>query len=67
MDMDLETLAIAVRDLQKEGFMEPQSQAVNGGEIDLVVQGSGRREEPPDLLHTEDGGETVSGLCAHER
>jgi len=31
------------------------------------VQGGGRREEPPDLLHTEDGGEPVCGLRANER
>jgi hypothetical protein len=65
--MDLETLAINVRDLQGEGFMEPESQARDGGEVDLVVQGSGGREEPPDLLHTEDGWETVCGLSANER
>ena len=67
MDMDLETLAIDIRDLQGEGFMEPEAQAVDGGEVDLVVQGSGGREEPPDLLLTEDGWEPVCGLRAHER
>ena len=67
MDMDLEALAIDVRDLEGEGFMEPEAQAIDRGEVDLVVQGGGRREEPPDLLHTEDGGETVGGLRAQER
>ena len=67
VDMDLEALAIDVGDLQGEGFMEPESQAIDGGEVDLVVQGGGGREEPPDLLHTEDGGETVGGLRAQER
>jgi hypothetical protein len=67
MDMDLKTLAIDVRDLQEEGCMQPESQAVDGGEGDLVVQGSGGREEPPDLLHTEDGWEPVGGWRAHER
>ena len=67
MDMDLETWAIDVRDLQGERFMEPEAQAIDGGEVDLVVEGSSRREEPPDLLHTEDGWETVGGLCAHKR
>jgi hypothetical protein len=65
--MDLEALAIDVRDLQGEGFMEPESQAVDGGEVDLVVQGSGGREESPDFLHTQDGWETVGGGRAHER
>jgi hypothetical protein len=59
MDMDLEALAIDVRDLEGEGFMEAEAQAVDGGEGDLVVQRGGRLQEPPDLLHTEDGGETV--------
>ena len=67
VDMDLEALAIDVGDLQGEGFMEPEAQAIDGGEVDLVVQGGGGREEPPDLLHTEDGGETVCGLRAQER
>jgi hypothetical protein len=64
MDMDLEALAIDVRDLEGEGFMEPESQAIDGGEICLVVEGGGGREESLDLLHTEDGGEPVGGLSA---
>src|SRR5262249_50059336 len=35
VDMDLEALAINVRDLQEEGFLEPQAQAIDGGEVDL--------------------------------
>jgi hypothetical protein len=66
MDMALEALAIDVRDLEEEGFMEPEAQAIDGGEVDLVVQGGGRREEPPDLLHTEDGGEPVGGVRTEE-
>jgi hypothetical protein len=65
--MDLEALAIEVGDLQEEGFMEPQAQAVDGGEGDLVVPGGGGSEEPSDLLHPEDGGETVCGVSANER
>ena len=65
--MDLETLAINVGDLEGERFMEPEPQALDGGEGDLVVQGGGRREESLDLLHTEDGGETVGGLRTQER
>jgi hypothetical protein len=66
VDMDLEALAIDVRDLQEEGFMEPKSQAIDGGEVDLIVEGCGRLEKPPGLLHTEDGWETVCGWRAHE-
>jgi len=67
MDMDLKTLAIDVRDLQEEGFMQPESHAGDGGEGDLSIEGGGRLQEPPDLLHTEDGGETVCGLRTKER
>jgi hypothetical protein len=37
MDMDLEALAVDVRDLEGEGFMEPEAQAIDRGEVDLVV------------------------------
>jgi hypothetical protein len=37
MDMDVEALAIDVRDLEEEGFMEPEAQAIDRGEGDLVV------------------------------
>jgi hypothetical protein len=64
MHMDLKALAINVRDLEEEGFMEPETQAIDGGEVDLIVEGGGRLEEPPDLLHAEDGGEPVGGVRA---
>jgi hypothetical protein len=66
MDMALEALTIDVRDLQGERRMEPEAQALDGGKVDLVVQGGGRLQEPLDLLHTEDGGETVGGLRTQE-
>jgi hypothetical protein len=61
MDMALEALPIEVRDLQGESLMEPEAQARDGGKGDLVVPGGGRLPEPLDLLHPEDGGETVGG------
>src|SRR5262245_25917545 len=64
VDMDLEALAIDVRDLEGEGFMEPEAQAIDGGAIDLIVEGGGRLEEAPDLLQTQHGGETVGGWRA---
>ncbi len=67
MDRDLEALAIDGGDLQGEGCMEPESQAIDSGEGDLVVHGGGGRQEPLDLLNTEDGWETVGGLRAHEQ
>ena len=64
MDMDLEALAVNIGDLQGEGFVEPQAQTIDRGEVDLVMQGGSGRQEPPDLLHTEDGGKTVGSLRA---
>jgi hypothetical protein len=65
--MDLEALAIDVGNLQDEGFMEPEAQALDGGAGDRSVEGCGRLEEPPDLLDTEHGGETMGVLSAQER
>jgi hypothetical protein len=59
MDMDLETRAIEVGDLQGEGFLEPESQAIDRGEVDLVVARGGGRQEAPDLLKTPHSGETL--------
>jgi hypothetical protein len=67
VDMDLEALAITVGNLEEEGVMESEAHAIDGGKGDLVVQGGGSREEALDLLHTEDSGETVGGVCAQER
>jgi hypothetical protein len=67
MDLDLEALSIAVRDLEAEGFLEPEAQALDGGEGRLVVEGGGGREESLDLLHTEAGGETAGGVRTQER
>jgi hypothetical protein len=65
--MDLETLAINVRDLEGEGFMEPETQTIDGSQVGLVVEGGGGREQTLDLLHTKDGGEMVGGLRMQER
>jgi hypothetical protein len=67
MDMDLEALAIAVRGLEGKGFMEPEAQAVDGGEVDVVVQGGRGRQESLDRLHTKDGGKPGGDLRTKER
>src|SRR5262249_32970076 len=66
MGMDLVALACDVRDVEEEGFMEPEAQALDGDAGDLVVQGCRRGEEPLTLRHTADGRETVCGLRTHE-
>ena len=46
MDMDLQALTIDVRDLEEEGFMEPEAQARDRGEVDLTsstLSTAGRR------------------------
>jgi hypothetical protein len=65
--MNLSALAVNVGDLQVEGFVEPESQAIDRGEVDLIVQGGGSLEQTSDFLGTEDGGEAVFGLSANER
>jgi hypothetical protein len=67
VDMDLEALAIDIGDLEVEGFMEPQAQAIDGGKVNLVVEGSGGGEEPLDLRYAEDGGKPVGDLWTNER
>ena len=67
VDMDLEPLAINVGDLEEEGCMEPEAQARDRGEVDLVVERGGGRQESTNFLHTEDSGEMVGGLRAQER
>src|SRR2546427_10425487 len=37
VDMDLEALAVNIGDLKGEGFMEPEAQAIDGSEGDLIV------------------------------
>jgi hypothetical protein len=67
VDMDLEAWAVNIRDLKVQGFMEAETQAIDGGQVDLVVERSGGRQEALDLLHTEHGGESVRDLRAYER
>ena len=58
--MDLETRAIDVGDLEDEGFMEPEAQAIDRGSRSGCAKGGGR-EEALDLRRAEDGGEPVGG------
>jgi hypothetical protein len=67
VDRALAARAIEGRHLQGEGCREPESQAIDGSAVALVVQGCGGREESPDLCNPEHGGETVGRVRAHER
>ena len=62
VDMDHQALTVDVGDLQGEAFMESESAAVDGGKVDLVVQGGGGLEKPTDFFHTEDGWQAVFSL-----
>jgi hypothetical protein len=66
MDLDLEALAIHGGDLEEEAFVEPEAQAINGGEGGVMVEGGGRLQESLALLHPEDGREPVGGVCTQE-
>ena len=67
VDMDVEALTVHSGDLEEEGFMEPEAQARDRGEGDVVVARGGGRQESPHFLHTEDRGEVVGGVRAQER
>jgi hypothetical protein len=67
VDMALEALAVHIRDLQAEGFVEPESQAIDRGEVDLVMPGGSRLQDTVDFLNTEDSGEVRGGLGTQER
>jgi hypothetical protein len=43
--MDGQALTIEVGDLKRQGCVEPEAQAIDGGKVDLLVQGSGGRQE----------------------
>jgi hypothetical protein len=64
--MHLQALAVNSGDLQEEGCVKPESQAIDRGAVDLVRQGGRRLEDAADLVKTEDRGEVVRGLRAHE-
>jgi hypothetical protein len=66
MHVDHESLAVDVRHVEKESFVQSESQARDGGAIHTVVQGRGHAEQATHFLHTEDGWEPVCGLSANE-
>jgi hypothetical protein len=66
VDMHRKALAVNSGDLREEGCVKPESQAIDRGAGDLVMQGGRRLEDASDLVKTEDSGEVVRGLRAHE-
>jgi hypothetical protein len=66
MHVDHESLAVDVRHVEKESFVQSESQARDGGAIHTVVQGRGHAEQATHFLHTEDGWEPVFGLSSNE-
>jgi hypothetical protein len=67
VDLDWQALPVNSGDLEEESCMEPEASTKDGGAVDWVMQGGSGREEPPDFLHTEDGGEMVGGWHTQER
>jgi hypothetical protein len=62
-----EALASEVRDLEGEAFMEPEAQARDRGDGDVVVSRGSGCQEAPAFLHPAHSGEMVGGLRAHAR
>ena len=67
VDMPLEALPVNIGDLEEEGCMEPEAQALDRGEGAWVVERGGGRQEAPHVLHPEDSGEVGGGVRAQER
>jgi hypothetical protein len=66
MHVDHESLAVDIRNLEKESFVQSESQALDGGKVHTVVQGCGHAEQATHFLHTEDSWEPVFGLSSNE-
>src|SRR5712691_3009164 len=66
MHVDHESLAVDVRHLEKEAFVQSESQARDGGKVNTVVQGCGHTEQATHCLHTEDSWKPVFGLRSNE-
>jgi hypothetical protein len=67
VDLALEALAVKIGAQQVQGCREPEAQARDGGEGDLMMQGGRHLEDTAAFCNPEDGGETVGGWCAPER
>ena len=66
MHVDHVARAIDIAHVQGEGLVEAQSTAVEGGEVDAMVQRSHGLEEAMNLLEAENGREPLFGLGSHE-
>ena len=64
--VDHESLAVDVGSVEKESFVHPESQARDGGEVNLIVPRCGLPEKATHFLHTEDGWKAACGLSLNE-
>lgn len=67
MDMDAHALFVNIADLQVQGFVEPQSTGINGGEIGFVLRGGNGAENSLDFIDTEHRGQAVFPFDMDER
>jgi hypothetical protein len=67
MALDLEALAVHSGARKGKGFLESEAQARDGGAGDRIVPRCGGRQEPSDLLHPAEGGETGCSVRTQER
>jgi hypothetical protein len=66
VDVDHVARAIDIAHLQGKRFVQAQPTAVDGGEGDAIVEGSGSVEETVHLFQAADSRESVFGRCANE-
>lgn len=66
MHVDHEALAVDVSNVEKEAFVQSESQARDGGKGHTVGHGGGHAEHATHCLHTEESWEPVCGWSSHE-
>ena len=62
VDMDHHTVAINIGDFEVETFMEPEAAGVDGGKIDVIVEGFDLGKNASDFFDAENGGKASFGL-----
>jgi hypothetical protein len=67
VDMDHHALAVDIGDFEMEAFVKAQAAGVDGGEIDVVVEGFDVGQNTSDFFGAQDGGQAVRSGRAESR
>ena len=67
MDMDHHALAIDIGDFQMKSFVKAQTAGVDGGEIDVVVEGFDAGQNASEFIDAQDSGQAVFVLSPQDR